>query len=251
MKIYQLAIFALLISGGLFITACNPDPQNLEIGTVTLEFENVFNEEAFAIGSEYTIANGDVIKPSKLLYYISNVSLSNDDGSTTYEFPNNYYLVDAANAASLNIDLEGVPNGNYTKVNFTIGVDSTRNVSGAQEGALAVENGMFWSWNMGYIFMKMEGTVQDTTNFRYHIGGFTWNTNNVKTVSASVPTGSPIVVNGSTSTAHFMVDFAEYFKSPVDLDVAATPIIMSPNAASVIVAENYKDIFMIHHVHNE
>jgi hypothetical protein len=33
--------------------------------------------------------------------------------------------------------------------------------------------------------------------------------------------------------------------------VAATPTVMSPNAASVIVAENYKDIFMLHHVHNE
>jgi hypothetical protein len=110
---------------------------------------------------------------------------------------------------------------------------------------------MFWSWNMGYVFMKMEGTVQDTTDFRYHIGGFTWNADNVKTVVAGVPAGSPIVVNSSTSTAHFMVNFAEFFKSPVDLDVAATPIIMSPNAASVIVAENYKDIFMIHHVHND
>ena len=111
---------------------------------------------------------------------MSNISLSNDDGSTTYEFPNSYYLVDATNAASLNIDLEDVPNGDYTKVNFMIGVDSTRNVSGAQEGALDVANGMFWSWNMGYIFMKMEGTVQDSIDFRYHIGGFNWNANNIK-----------------------------------------------------------------------
>lgn len=251
MKIYQLAFFALVISVGLFITSCNPDTPTSETGTVTLEFENVFNGDAFTIGNEYTISTGDVIKPSKLLYYISNISLSNDDGSKTHTIENSYYLVDASKAASLEVALENIPNGEYTKVNFTIGVDSTRNVSGAQEGALDVANGMFWSWNMGYIFMKMEGTVQDSIDFRYHIGGFTWNANNVKTVSASVPAGSPMVVNGSNSTAHFMVDFAEYFKSPVDLDIAATPIIMSPNAASKVVAENYKDIFMIHHVHNE
>jgi hypothetical protein len=251
MKIYQLAIFALAISGGLFIASCNPDTPKSEMGTVTLEFDNVFDGDDFTIGNEYTISNGDVIKPSKLLYYISNISLSNDDGSTMHKFSDSYYLVDLTDAASLNIDLADVPNGDYTKVNFTIGVDSTRNVSGAQEGALDVVNGMFWSWNMGYVFMKMEGTVRDSIPFRYHIGGFTWNANNVKTVAASVPAGSPIVVNGSSSTAHFMVNFAEFFKNPVDLDVAATPTIMSPNAASKVVAENYKDIFMIHHVHNE
>jgi hypothetical protein len=251
MKIYQLVIFALLISGGLFITSCNPDTATAESGTVTLEFENVFNDNAFTIGNEYTIANGDVIKPSKLLYYISNVTLANTSGSEWYDVPNTYHLVDATNTESLKLELSDIPNNEYTQVFFTIGVDSTSNVSGAQEGALAVENGMFWSWNMGYVFMKMEGTVQDTIDFRYHIGGFTWNADNVKTVAVSVPAGSPIVVNSSTSTAHFMVNFAEFFKSPVNLDVAATPIIMSPNAASVIIAENYKDIFMIHHVHND
>lgn len=251
MKIYQLAVLALLITGGLFVVSCNPDTPSSEMGTVTLEFENVFDDNAFTIGNKYTIANGDEIVPSKLLYYISNISLSNDDGSKTHTITDGYYLVDASDAASLAIELTDIPNGEYTKVNFMIGVDSTRNVSGAQEGALDPAKGMFWSWNMGYIFMKMEGTVQDSIDFRYHIGGFMQNANNVKMVAASVPTGSMINVNGTQSTVHFMVDFAEYFKNPVDLDIAATPIIMSPNAASVIVADNYKDIFMIHHVHNE
>ena len=251
MKFNQFVVFALLITGVLFFTACNDDTPSGETGKVTLEFENVFDGNAFTIGDTYTISNGDEIIPSKLLYYISNVSFTNDDGSETYAVPESYYLLDATDAASLEIEINEVPNAAYTKVNFMIGVDSTRNVSGAQDGALDVVNGMFWSWNMGYIFMKMEGTVQDSIDFRHHIGGFTWNADNVKIVETNVPTGSSIIVNGSESTAHFMVDFAEYFKSPVDLDVAATPTVMSPNAASVIVAENYKDIFMLHHVHNE
>ncbi len=251
MKKIQLAALALFAFGILFITSCNDDTTPIGSGTVNLEFENVFNGDAFTLGNKYTIANGDEIQPSKLLYYISNISLSNADGSSTYEVPNSYYLLNAADAASLAITLADIPNGDYTKVIFSVGVDSTRNVSGAQEGALDPANGMFWSWNMGYIFLKLEGTVQDSIDFRYHIGGFKQTANNVKIITANVPSGSSIKVLDSESTAHFMVDFAEFFKSPVDLDVAATPEVMAPNANSVIVANNYADMFMIHHVHNE
>ena len=57
----------------------------------------------------------------------------------------------------MKLELADIPNGEYTKVNYTIGVDAARNTEGAQDGALDLVNGMFWSWNTGYIFMKMEG----------------------------------------------------------------------------------------------
>lgn len=251
MKLNQLVFFSLLISSGLFITSCNDDTPTETAGTVTLEFEHLFDGDAFELGTKYTTSNGDEFDANKLLYYVSNISLSNDDGTNTYEVPESYYLVDITDAESLELDLSDIPNGEYTKVDFLIGVDSARNVDGAQEGALDVANGMFWSWNMGYIFFKMEGMVQDSIEFRYHIGGFRSTANNVKQIAASVPTGSPIVVNGSTSTAHFMVDIAEFFKNPVDFDAVATPDVAMPNASSLIISDNYKDMFMLDHVHNE
>lgn len=251
MKLNQLVFLGLLMTGILFIASCTVDESQLETGTVTLEMEHVFDGNAFDLGSKYTTANGDEIEPSKLLYYISNVTLSNDSGSDSYDVPDSYFLVDASKPETLNLELADIPNGEYTKVNFMIGVDSTHNVSGAQEGVLDPANGMFWSWNTGYIFMKMEGMVQDSIEFRYHIGGFQWTANNIKIVEASVPTASPIVVNGSESTAHFMVDFAEFFTNPVDFDVVATPDVAMPNANSLIISDNYKDMFMIDHVHNE
>lgn len=251
MKFNQLAIFASLFVGILFIASCGDDEPTSETGSVVLEFEHIFDGDAFTLGNDYTTSNGDIITPNMLRYYVSNVVLSNDDGSTIYEVPNSYYIVDLDDSESLEIDIENIPNGEYSKVTFMLGVDSTSNVSGAQEGALDPANGMFWSWNTGYIFFKLEGTTSNSTDLRYHIGGFRWNANNIKTIERSVPAGSMININGTSSTVHYMVDLAEFFKNPVDFDVEATPDVAMPNANSLVISENYVDMHMIHHVHNE
>jgi len=251
MKIYQLAILATVFSGFLFITSCTPDEPETTTGKVTLEFEHIFDGNAFTFGNTYTTSNGDEITPRVFKYYVSNIVLSNEDGSSTYEVPNSYYIVDQSVTESLTIGIEGVPNGEYSKVTFMLGVDSTSNVSGAQEGALDPANGMFWSWNTGYIFLKLEGVTANATDFRYHIGGFSGAANNIKIIEASVPAGSMINVNGTESTVHYMVDVAEFFKNPTDFDIEAEAMVMMPNPSSVVIANNYADMYMIHHVHNE
>ena len=251
MRNNKLAIFATLFTAILFVTSCSPDEPTTTTGKVVLEFEHVFDNDALTLGDAYTTSYGDVVTPSTFKYYVSNIIISNDDGSFSYEVPNSYYIVDESVTESLQIEVDGVPNGEYSKVAFTLGVDSTANVSGAQEGALDPANGMFWSWNTGYIFLKLEGRTSNATEFRYHIGGFSGNANNIKYIDQTVPTGSMINVNGSTSTVHYMVDVAEFFKNPTDFDVEAVATVMMPNESSVVIANNYADMYMINHVHNE
>lgn len=57
---------------------------------------------------------------------------------------NEYFLIDASDAGSTTIALQALP-GKYDQVAFTIGVDSIRNISGAQTGALDPGKGMFWT----------------------------------------------------------------------------------------------------------
>jgi hypothetical protein len=45
-----------------------------------------------------------------------------------------------------------------TGIRFLLGVDSARNVSGIQTGALDPARGMFWTWNSGYVMAKIEGS---------------------------------------------------------------------------------------------
>ena len=50
------------------------------------------------------------------------------------------------------------------------------NTSGAHSGALDPSNGMFWSWQSGYINFKIEGLspscVTRKNKFQFHIGGY-------------------------------------------------------------------------------
>ena len=57
-----------------------------------------------------------------------------------------------------------------------LGVDETYNTSGANAGDLDPVNGMFWSWQSGYINFKIEGVspscITRKNKFQFHIGGY-------------------------------------------------------------------------------
>lgn len=116
---------------------------------------------------------GDTLAFNTFKHYVSNIKLTKDDGSVWSE-EESYHLIDLSDPSTMSLNISNVPTGNYTSIEVTFGVDSTRNVSGAQSGALDVVNGMFWSWNSGYIMLKAEGISPNSADgtFAYHLGGF-------------------------------------------------------------------------------
>ncbi len=147
-----------------------------------------------------------------------------------------------------------MPTGNYTGISYLIGVDSTRNVSGAQTGALAETNGMFWEWNTGYIFLKLEGTSPQSGEadhvIQYHIGGFrnSTNTNALQTVSLTFDPMTPLrVTKVGIPQVHVMVEAAKVAKN---LSFVATPAIHMPGATAISVSNSYANMFSFDHIHN-
>ena len=128
-----------------------------EFGTATVKVDHVWGmggSTPFELNTEYIQPmSQDTLTYTKLKYYVSNFKLKQADG-TWWEHPESYFLVDLSEPTSLSMALNNIPTGNYTEVSYTMGVDSLRNVSGAQTGALSTTNGMFWSWNSGYIMVK-------------------------------------------------------------------------------------------------
>lgn len=152
-------------------------PQELKDGMVNISFKHVFgpNEMPFELNKEYIHGKtNDALTFSMFRYYVSNIQLVNEDGSVWKE-DDSYHIVNVAQPNSLVLNLTDVPAGTYKELRYTMGVDAARNTSGAQEGALAPSNGMFWSWSTGYIFLKAEGTSPQAAgnNFMFHLGGFT------------------------------------------------------------------------------
>ena len=181
MKTIKLSIVAAatLILG---LSSCKKEetttPVSTDKGTVSVELAHKFgmmNEQTLAIGTPVIHPmKGDTMTFSKFKYFISNVKFKKADG-TYWTETESYHLVDLDKAESMKLTFNSLPAGTYTQMEYTMGVDSARNVSGAQTGALATTNDMYWSWKSGYIMLKAEGTYKDNKAdkmFAFHLGGF-------------------------------------------------------------------------------
>lgn len=263
----NLFVYSILLLSVTFFSACkkaneDPAPQQ-ETGSVQVKFDNQFersttNPEEFTAltfnDDTYTNAAGEEYKITKFKYYISNIKLKKADGSE-YTVPESYYLIDASSTASglVSVNLTNVPTGNYTSMSYIIGVDSARNVSGAQTGALDPANGAFWSWNSGYIFMMFEGTSPQSTAtdhvLQYHVGGFrnSTNTNALKTVDLSFGTSTLRVTKVGTPSIHLMVEASKVAKNR---SFASKPAVHMPGADAIAIANDYVNMFSFDHIHN-
>ncbi len=164
----------LMLIAAIAISGCKKEEENTaSSGSATINFANEVDGQSIVLGTgNYQNAAGNPYTIDLLKYYITNIVLVKSDNS---EFKlNNYSLIDAANPTTSNIAINAIPNGSYTKIRFKLGVDSTRNHSGAQDGGLDPVNGMIWTWNTGYIFFKHEGAYTKTNlqqeNLLFHYG---------------------------------------------------------------------------------
>jgi hypothetical protein len=217
-----------------------------ETGTVKLEFSNKVGSEALVLNTAwYTNQNGDSFNVTKFNYFITNVKLNKSGGS--WAETESYHLLKQTVPSSLEFDMTGIPNGTYTSLTFTIGVDSTRNVSGAQTGALDQANDMFWDWNTGYIMVKFEGTSPKSNQpgniLQFHMGGFSGANSVLRTVTLNLP--SDLVVNGNTTHIHLKADVLELFKNPNTINFATTSAVHMAGAGAKMFADNYNDMISV------
>ena len=228
---------------------------------LSVEFDNVAGAQDLALNTGvYTNAAGENFSVSKLKYYVSNFKLTRVDG-TEYVVPQNdsYFLIDESVAASHEPVLS-VPEGEYKSISFMLGVDSLRNTKDISErtGVLdptGVGADMYWTWNSGYIFFKMEGTSPASAmgDFTYHIGGFggysSATINNIKTITLDLTSrGTPKVKTGKETNIHLMVDIEKMFNGSTNISIAANPMVMF-DPFSTTIADNYAN--MVRHDHTE
>lgn len=240
-------------------------------GSIILEFDNVVGSQNLQLNGPqtYTNANGDQFNVTLLNYYISNIKLKKSD-RTVYTVPQDscYFLVQESNAASREIELNNIPAGDYTEVTFMVGVDSLRNTMDLSKrtgildpAAHSGDDNMYWSWNSGYIFFKMEGLSPQASadaagnkKFRYHIGGFggmnSKTINNVKTITRTFSGEKATVRSSITPQVHIIVDILKAFEGSSKVSIGTnTTVMFAPY--SVNIANNYVEMFTVHHVHND
>ena len=159
---YKLLIFNVLIII-LYTIACKKEPVQVAPTTqnLTLHFDNKVGQESIVLKTKkYSLPSGTGFWVGALRYYVSNVTLIKKDGATV-EYPL-HQLIKTEDAPTQDVLLKAVPVGDYTQIQFHIGVDDKHNMTGAQTGDLDPLSGMFWTWNTGYIFFKHEGRFVKT-----------------------------------------------------------------------------------------
>lgn len=261
-QIVSIAITAIIL------TSCKKDavPEynpNVK-GSLSVEFDNVAGSSDLQLTTgTYSNAVGESFKVNKLKYFVSNFVFTNINGSV-YTVPqdSSYFLINETIASSLKTSLK-VPEGEYSKVSFMIGVDSLRNTMDISKrtGVLdptTMASDLYWSWNSGYIFFKIEGTSPTSASpgnaFGYHVGGFggynTSTVNNLKTITLDLTArGTPKVKAGKSANIHLFADILKALNGSTNMRFATVSMIHSAPGGTPI-ANNYISMFTHDHTEN-
>lgn len=231
--------------GILILSPCATNAQHPK-GMLSIGFNHYVDSLALKLDSAiYKNEFGQTYNISNFKYYISNIELVNENGKNFHS--KEYFLINEDEETSKKIILNSIPEGKYMSLRFMIGVDSLHNCKGAQSGALDPVNAMFWTWNTGYIFMKLEGKSSASTatgkTIEYHIGGYKEPSNCIRTVTLKLD--SPITITSEqTSDIQLRVNAAEVLKTPTAIDFSKLPTVNDSKNATLI-ADNYVDMFSI------
>lgn len=251
------------IAGILFLSGCKKDDLEYDSnvkGPLSVEFDNVAGSSDLQLGTAtYTNANAQQFNITLAKYYVSNFKFTRTDG-TVYTVPQSesYFLVNEADATTHAPEMQ-VPEGEYKSVSFVLGVDSLRNTMDVSQrtGVLDVTGAastMYWSWNSGYIFFKLEGNATGFGNYEYHVGGFggysTPTTNNLRTITLDLTArGTAKVKSGKETNIHLLVDLLKAVNGTTNMNFGTTLMIHSPTPGAAI-ANNYVNMFSHDHTEN-
>lgn len=246
------------------ITSCkkdsNPAYNSNTRGAVSVEFDNIAGSSDLQLNTgTYVNASGESFKVTKLKYYVSNFKLTNSNG-TVYTVPQDscYFLIDESDTSS-QMPVLKVPEGEYITLSFILGVDSLRNTMDISKRVGVLDPtgkgaDMYWTWNSGYIFYKMEGTSPvSAMGFMYHIGGYGGYTsatiNNIKTITLDLTVrGTPKIKSGKNTNIHLMVDVLKMFTGTTNVSIKSNSMVMFSDYSTSI-ANNIAN--MIRHDHTE
>jgi hypothetical protein len=172
-----------------------------------------------------TAESGAQYRVSMLRFYLSQVALLDsagnavpatlvDSGGKRLDYDLTFF--DQAKPETQKVYLLA-PKGNYRGIAFSIGVPQTTSSGQAlnhtdasqQSYPLDVDNDMYWSWNSGYVFFKIEGAslVGGTWgNFVYHIGD--------DTHLMKLKLESPFTIAGAAEERTLLVNTNRLFVTP-------------------------------------
>jgi hypothetical protein len=201
----------------------------------TLEFLTTFNNLPLVLNNNYKFKN-DSLKITALKFYISNINFYYNN-QLIESFPKRSYLIDFENPKTTVVKVARKNSREYNRISYNIGIDSLTNVAGALGDDLDPSNGMYWTWQSGYINIKLEGQSKICPSrnnlFIFHIGGYQYPYNSIQLMNFSTY---------ATKKNTFNIDI---FKLLNTINLNEVYQIMSPNKKALSVAKKFADAIKI------
>ncbi len=149
------------------------------------------------LDSLYFQENNQSVRFTTLRWYIHDVMLVAKDGRIV-DAPKKHFLMDAAVVDSRAVVFSNVSGMDVAEIRFKMGVDSVTQMRGALGDDLDPAEGMYWSWQSGYIHAKIEGTsslsLAPGNEFVYHLGGYRNPNNSIISVHIPVNHHSKLLI---------------------------------------------------------
>ncbi len=204
---------------------------------VNVCFNPMFNGNKLELNKQYFIVNStDSIQIETIKFYVSNIEFFKND-QLVYKEKNSFHLIDAADSSTFNLMINLEPNINFNKIKFNLGIDSITNYNGAMGGDLDPTKGMYWTWQNGYINLKIEGksnlSIAKNKDFVFHLGGYQNALSTLQTIQLPVQNSQVITIN-------MAIDKWIY-----EIDLNKQNHIMSPSKEAVILANKLSTIFSV------
>lgn len=277
MKLNTFLKSTVLAAFSLAIFSCSSDDDNgtqIEeggIGAIQVKFENGFGNLGNIVLNQttQTSANGQKHQFSTLKYVVSNITLIKADGT---EFAYHYndpdkgaFIINQEDAVGgvIYLDLNEIPQGQYTKIRFGLGIDQKAYLLGhdgqAEFWSKATEEEMVWSWAAGYIFAKIEGkygTSSADTDFMNHTGNMGDVAQNgtsdlYREITLDLPNTAQ-VSSEIVPSIHILADWNHYLSGETNLTLdPANENAMGSSQHLVDITNNMTKMFRVDHVHND
>ncbi|RWU10459.1 MbnP family protein [Pedobacter chitinilyticus] len=267
----------------LFLISCSkkneptPDFEEENLAPLSIEFDNIVGGRTLTFNNAavpYTNAKGEAFTISMIQYFISNVEVTTTSGQKyTVKQDSSYFLIKGSDRGTRFAKVK-VPEGDYSKLTFIVGVDSLRStmpvdkrtgVLDPASGGSMESGGMYWGWNSGYIFFRLEGNSNVVTDdqqgdptgkkqFKYHIGFFGGydvpTINNIRKITVDLnEAGIARVRKDRQSNIHLFVDLMKVFNGKNTFSIKENPNVMFGEFSSTI-ANNFSGLFTHDHTEN-
>jgi hypothetical protein len=185
---------------------------------------------------------GEPFTITQCKYYVGAIRVTDQQGNQEL-LTHETWLIDQADTTSLLLRLS-CPVTHPGTIRFTIGVDSAINTGAVMTGDLDPMHGMFWTWNSGYIYARLEGQSDSAKapahRFTWDVGGYKANANAAREIVLAIPDrredDEPLVIEA---------DLLKWFDGKTPIRLSQSPTCHEPGTLAMRLADNYATMFSI------